>query len=117
MQNSFSRCANKHDALSGNGGRNIESNKMATQTETIDREAPAYKLVMKWGSNARFARAIGKTHSTTNRWLVNGWISGEYHADIMKAARECDIIVRPTDFVDLRLFNDRELECLKILPA
>jgi hypothetical protein len=65
---------------------------------------------MKWGTNARFARSIGRTPSTTQRWLENGWIPSQNHAEVIEAARRDDIIVRPLDFVDVRLFNDTELE-------
>lgn len=74
----------------------------------LDEHLPAVKIMRKWGSNARFARAIGKTHSTTDRWLVNGWIPGAEVPGIVEAARRDDIIVRPTDFVDMRLFDSAE---------
>lgn len=73
-----------------------------------DPELPATKIIRKWGTNARFARAIGKTHTTTNRWLVNGHIPGEYHALVIGCATRDDIILRPEDFVDLRLFPARD---------
>ena len=80
---------------------------MATERQ-LDEHMPAVKIVSKWGSNARFARAIGKTPSTTDRWLVNGWIPGAEVEGIVAAARRDDIIVRPADFVDMRLFEGAE---------
>lgn len=82
---------------------------MATERQ-LDELSPAMRVMKKWGTNARFARAIGKTPSTTDRWLVNGWIPGPEVESIVEAARRDDIIVRPLDFVDVRLFNDLELE-------
>lgn len=72
----------------------------------LDEHLPAVKIMRKWGSNARFARAIGKTPSTTDRWLVNGFVPGNEFAGIVEAARRDDIIMRPTDFVDMRLFEE-----------
>lgn len=82
---------------------------MATERQ-LDDGAPAVKVMRKWGSNARFARAIGKTASTTDRWIVNGWLPGNEIPGIIEAARRDDIIIRPADLVDMRLFNELELE-------
>lgn len=76
---------------------------MATERQ-LDEHLPAVKIMRKWGSNARFARAIGRTPSTTDRWLVNGHVPGSEFETIVEAARRDDIIMRPTDFVDMRLF-------------
>ena len=80
---------------------------MATERQ-LDEHMPAVKIMRKWGSNARFARAIGKTPSTTDRWLVSGWVPGVEVEGIVGAANRDDIIIRPTDFVDLRLFEAGE---------
>lgn len=77
---------------------------MATERQ-LDEHMPAVKIAGKWGTNARFARAIGKTASTTDRWLVSGWIPGAEVENVIAAARRDDIIIRPADFVDLRLFD------------
>jgi hypothetical protein len=77
---------------------------MATDRQ-LDEDMPAVKLMRKWGTNARFARALGKTPSTTDRWLVAGYVPGPEHAGVVEAGRRDDIIVRPTDFVDMRLFE------------
>lgn len=71
-----------------------------------DPELPATKIIGKWGSNSRFARSLNKTHSTTARWLASGYVPGEYHAEVMAAAKRDSIILDPVDFVDLRLFRD-----------
>jgi hypothetical protein len=73
-----------------------------------DADNAATKVIAKFGSNSRFARCLGKTHSTTARWLANGHIPGEYHADIVAAAKRESILLEPTDFVDLRLFEAAE---------
>lgn len=77
---------------------------MATERQ-LDEHMPAVKVMRKWGTNARFARAIEKTPSTTDRWLVNGWFPGNEVPGIIEAARRADIIIRPTDLVDMRLFQ------------
>lgn len=77
---------------------------MATERQ-LDEQMPAVKIMRKWGSNARFARAIEKTPSTTDRWLVSGWVPGSEVPAIVAAAERDDIIVRPADFVDMRLFE------------
>lgn len=83
---------------------------MTDNQKQYDEGSPAWRTIMKWGTNARFARALDKTASTTQRWLENGFIPAEYHAAVVTAARRDDIIVRPLDLVDVRLFNDLELE-------
>lgn len=70
----------------------------------IDPQSPASIVAGLWGSNSAFARAIGKTHSTTQKWLQNGAIPAEYHADIVAAARRDGKRLKPTHFVDARLF-------------
>lgn len=78
---------------------------MATDNR-LDTDMPASKIIGKWGTNARFARSLGKTPSTTDRWLKGGHIPGEHHPDVIAAAKRDDIVLRPTDFVDLRLFDE-----------
>lgn len=70
-----------------------------------DPHLPATKIIGKWGTNSRFASAIGRIHSTTARWLSSGYIPGEYHADVHAAARRDDVRLAPEDFVDLRLWE------------
>lgn len=83
---------------------------MTDTAKEYDQGSPAWRTIMKWGTNARFARSIGRTPSTTQRWLENGWIPPQNHGEVIEAARRDYIIVRPLDFVDVRLFNDTELE-------
>lgn len=71
----------------------------------IDRDAPAWKVASLWGGNSAFARAIGRTPSTTQRWLEKGSIDAEYHAEIIEAARRDRKALKPADFVDKRLFQ------------
>lgn len=75
-----------------------------TKSTAIDEGAPAYLVAMKFGSKTEFARALGKTPSTSQRWLVNGFIPGEYHSDVIAAAKARGVSLTPTDFVDMRLF-------------
>lgn len=70
-----------------------------------DRNLPAVKIIGKWGRNGNFARALSRTHSTTARWLDNGHIPGEYHGEVIAAARRDGIALTPGDFVDLRLWE------------
>ncbi len=71
----------------------------------IDKESPAYRVAMKWGSNSAFARAIGRTHSTTQRWLESGNIPPSEHETIVEAARRDGKKLKPVEFVDARLFD------------
>lgn len=80
---------------------------MSTERQ-LDEHMPAVKVSRKWGNNSRFARAIGKTPSTTDRWLNSGYIPGPEHAGIVSAAIRDDIVIRPEDFVDLRIFGITE---------
>lgn len=71
----------------------------------IDREAPAALIAANYPSNSAFARALGKTPSTTQKWLERGWIEGEYHEAVLAALRR-DFPKRrfgPEIFVDRRL--------------
>lgn len=80
---------------------------MSTERQ-LDEHLPAVKCMRKWGNNTRFARAIGKTPSTTDRWLVKGFVPGEEQSGVVRAAARDDIIMRPDDFVDLRIFGISE---------
>ena len=71
----------------------------------IDREAPAWRIAMLWGSNSAFARALGKTHSTTQRWLESGDIPPDEHETVIAAAKRDNKKLRPADFVDARKFD------------
>jgi hypothetical protein len=75
--------------------------------ERIDPEAPASRIMRRWGSNSAFARAIGKTHSTTQRWLITGEIPPDEQEGIIAAAKRDRVKppIRPTDFVDERKFD------------
>lgn len=70
----------------------------------IDREAPAWRVASLWGTNSKFARAIGRTPSTTQGWLEKGTIDPEYHPDIIAAAKRDRKKLLPDHFVDRRLF-------------
>ena len=71
----------------------------------IDRAAPAFRIAMLWGSNSAFARALGRTHSTTQRWLEAGDIPPDEHESVIAAAKRDKKKLRPEDFVDRRKFN------------
>ena len=72
---------------------------------TIDKESPAYRVAMKWGSNSAFARAIGRTHSTTQKWLLSGNIPPSEHETIVEAARRDGKKLKAVELVDARLFE------------
>lgn len=72
---------------------------------SVDRDAPAFRIAMLWGSNAAFARAIGRRHSTTKRWLVNGEIPPGDQEDVIAAAKRDKKKLRPEDFIDRRKFD------------
>lgn len=71
----------------------------------IDPDAPAWRVASLWKTNSKFARAIGRSPSTTHEWLVRGVIPHEAHADIIAAAKRDRKPLRPVHFVDRRLFN------------
>ena len=75
--------------------------------QPIDRDAPAARIVAKFGGLSRFSAAIGKPPSTVHRWLVRGYIDGAYHATIMAAAQAPGSLrtgerLAPLDFMDMR---------------
>jgi hypothetical protein len=73
----------------------------------IDPEAPAAKIAANYPSNSAFARALGRTPSTTQRWLEKGTIDPDYHSEVLGALRR-DFPRRkfaPDIFVDQRLKN------------
>lgn len=73
--------------------------------ERFDRESPAFRVAMLWGSNAAFARALGKTHSTTQKWLLSGDIPPSEHEAVIAAAKRDKKKLRPEDFIDRRKFD------------
>jgi hypothetical protein len=85
--------------------RNPMTRKNRRKNEAFDREAPAFRIAMLWGSNAAFAAALGRTHSTTQRWLLAGDIPPEYHEDVIAAAKRDKKKLRPEDFIDRRKFD------------
>lgn len=78
---------------------------MRAPNPKIDREAPAWRVMSYWTTNSAFARAIGRTPSTTQRWLEKGTIDGEYHPEIWAAARRDRKPLKLEDFVDKRIKN------------
>jgi hypothetical protein len=77
---------------------------MRPRNPKIDPEAPASRIAALWGTNSAFARAIGRTPSTTQRWLEAGAVPSEYHEDIVRAAKRDGKRIKPQDFVDQRIF-------------
>lgn len=71
----------------------------------FDQEAPAFRIAMLWGSNAAFARAIAKTHSTTQRWLLSGDIPPDEQEGIIAAAKRDKKKLPPDAFIDKRKFD------------
>lgn len=70
----------------------------------IDPAAPAWRVASLWGSNSAFARAIGRTPSTTHDWMIDGLIPQAAHADVIAAAKRDRKPLKPDHFVDRRLF-------------
>jgi hypothetical protein len=71
----------------------------------IDTDAPAYRVAMLWGSNAAFARALGRTHSTTQKWLLKGRIPPEEEENVVAAAKRDGKKLLRDAFVDRRVFD------------
>ena len=82
---------------------------MAKITDRYDEGAPAFLIMIKWGSISAFAHALGKTPSTVTRWIENGYIFGKFHAEIIAAADRDGKALAPTEFVDMRLFENKQL--------
>jgi hypothetical protein len=61
---------------------------------------------MLWGSNSAFARALGKTHSTTDKWLRKGRIPPDEEANVIAAAKRDHKRLAHDAFVDKRLFRE-----------
>ena len=78
---------------------------MRKSNPKIDSEAPASVVAGFWDTPSAFARAIGRSPSTVQRWLEKGTIDGRYHGEIMDAARRDRKAIKPEHFVDKRLFN------------
>jgi len=77
---------------------------MSKQLRHLDEHRPAVKIIRKWQSNYAFAAAIGKTPSTTDRWLVSGSIPESEFGNIVKCGRAEGIKLSPEDFLDMRIF-------------
>lgn len=73
----------------------------------IDRGAPASVIADKFGGGSALAAALGKRPSTVQRWILKGHIAGDYHADVMAAAKAKAVKIKPTDFVDTRTPDQR----------
>lgn len=71
-----------------------------------DPDLPATKVIFKWGSNARFARAIDRAPTTTYRWLNAGQIPLEAMPEVMAAAKRDAVLIEKDDLIDLRLFGE-----------
>jgi hypothetical protein len=74
----------------------------------IDRGAPASVIVTKFGGTNVLARALNRQSSTVHGWIVNGFIPPKYNDDVMKAAGEHGVKLKPTDFVDMRSPEERQ---------
>lgn len=73
----------------------------------IDRGAPASVIVNKFGGTNVLARALNRQSSTVHGWIVNGFIPPKYNDDVMAAANEAGVKLKPTDFVDTRTPEER----------
>lgn len=80
----------------------------------IDREAPAYRIALKFAeAEAREGRSVAplsalarafdppKAPSTVHRWLVSGDIPTKHHDDTWEAARRLRVKLKPADFLRL----------------
>lgn len=75
----------------------------------VDPESPAARIAAKFDKNGNprasaLAKALCKTPSTVQRWLEKGAIPADDHASVIEAARGLSIAIKPTDFVDQRIF-------------
>lgn len=65
----------------------------------VDDAMPASRIAAKFGGCTGFATALGKAPSTVHRWLVSGFIPGKYQNDVLAAAKEKRISIKPADFI------------------
>lgn len=63
------------------------------------RDTPALRVIILFGGLTALAVAIGKRPSTVQRWLDTGYIPPRYQADILSAAQERGIDLKPETFV------------------
>jgi hypothetical protein len=76
-----------------------------TPNPKYDPESPIAAIVALYPSRSAFARALGRTPSTIQRWLEKGAVDAEYQAEVLAALRR-DFPKRrfgPEIFVDQRL--------------
>jgi hypothetical protein len=82
---------------------------MRPPNPNVDPESVAARIASKFDRNGQarasgLAKAISRTPSTVQRWLDKGAIPAEAHAEIAAAATRLKIALKPTDFVDERVF-------------
>lgn len=73
--------------------------RLPTTSDRIDKEAPAYVVVDKFGGLAEFCRITGWPTSTVHDWLVKGLIPADRQARTLELSKEHRKPVKPTDFV------------------
>lgn len=76
-------------------------------SDNVDRDAPAFRIAVRWGDVASFSRALGRPFTTVRKWVENGEIPpGDQEAIIAASKRDkVKPPIRPEDFVDKRKFN------------
>lgn len=74
------------------------------QKNIVDEDGSAARIARLFGNAFRLAKAIGRSSGTVHRWLVNGFIPHEYHAEVWQAAKREGVTLAPIDFVNMRDF-------------
>ncbi len=77
--------------------------KIKRWSDRVDPDAPAARVIDKFGGLSKFCQASGINTSTVHDWLVKGLIPQVRWPAIMGLARELDIELSQTDFLDQRV--------------
>jgi hypothetical protein len=81
----------------------------AITSKQVDQTKPASIVINKFGGLTKFCQLTGFPTSTAHAWTIRGYIpphgrgdqrSISYHAQILAVARENNIPLSGTDFVD-----------------
>lgn len=72
---------------------------MATKYQTIDKLAPAWRVVSLWGRPVDFCKASGWPYHRVYRWLQSGIIPPQYQAQVLALAKRDRKKLDPSMFI------------------
>ncbi len=77
-----------------------------TRSKNINPEAPATKIIQKFGGLTQFCTATRFANSTVHSWQIKGLIPQEHWKHIVHAATIRIIHLGPDDFIEAGTFPD-----------